>query len=169
MDGRRFDQWTQTLARKLGQGRGTELGAPARRLDQPAPRTAPAGPSSSGTCSYQDPAPREPGGDPHPAAAAICGWEYPQAVPATTDDPLPARTPRSARRPRAQPLSAREQQIAALIAQGLRDRQIAAALVLSEHTVHAHVRNLLAKLGVASRTQIAVWVATRAPDEQAEP
>ena len=59
----------------------------------------------------------------------------------------------------AQPVSPREQEIAALIARGLRDREIAAALVLSERTVHAHVRHLLAKLGLASRGQIAAWVA----------
>jgi DNA-binding NarL/FixJ family response regulator len=79
---------------------------------------------------------------------------------------LPERTARSASGRRAQPLSAREQEVAALIGQGLKDREIAAALVLSEHTVHAHVRNLLDKLGLASRTQIAAWVATRASDDQ---
>jgi DNA-binding NarL/FixJ family response regulator len=72
---------------------------------------------------------------------------------------------RSAGQQRAQPLSTREQEIAALIARGLKDREIAKALVLSEHTVHAHVRNLLAKLGLASRTQVAAWMATRAPEE----
>jgi DNA-binding CsgD family transcriptional regulator len=65
-------------------------------------------------------------------------------VLASYGDPPPTRTGRSARRQQAQPLSAREQELA--------------ALVLSEHTVHAHVRNLLAKLGLASRTQIAAWV-----------
>jgi DNA-binding CsgD family transcriptional regulator len=35
--------------------------------------------------------------------------------------------------------------------------------------VHAHVRHLLDKLGLASRAQIAAWVATGAPDKQAEP
>jgi non-specific serine/threonine protein kinase len=80
----------------------------------------------------------------------------------------PARSGRTAHRRLAQPLSPREQEVAALIVQGRTDREIAAVLVLSEHTVHAHVRNLLAKLGLASRTQIAAWVATRAPDEQAE-
>jgi DNA-binding NarL/FixJ family response regulator len=39
----------------------------------------------------------------------------------------------------------------ALVAQGLSNQQIAAALVLSEHTVHRHVANILAKLGQASR------------------
>jgi non-specific serine/threonine protein kinase len=60
----------------------------------------------------------------------------------------------------------REQQIAALIGQGLKDREIAAALVLSEHTVHAHVRHLLDRLGHSSRTQIAAWVARRASADE---
>jgi DNA-binding NarL/FixJ family response regulator len=51
-----------------------------------------------------------------------------------------------------------------LITQGLRDREIAAALVLSERTVHAHVRNLLDKLDLTSRTQIAAWAAARGQD-----
>jgi DNA-binding NarL/FixJ family response regulator len=87
----------------------------------------------------------------------ICGWEHLPALPASNQDAPSTRTNRSARRQRAQPLSAREQEIAGLIGQGLRDREIAAALVVSEHTVHAHVRNLLDKLGLASRAQVAVW------------
>jgi hypothetical protein len=39
----------------------------------------------------------------------------------------------------------------------LKNREIAAALVLSERTVHAHVRNVLAKLDLTSRAQIAAW------------
>jgi DNA-binding NarL/FixJ family response regulator len=57
----------------------------------------------------------------------------------------------------AQPLSPREQEVAALIGLGRKNREIAAALVVSERTVHAHVRNLLDKLGLTSRTQIAAW------------
>ena len=40
----------------------------------------------------------------------------------------------------------------ALVARGLSDREVAAELVLSEHTVHRHVSNILRKLGVPSRT-----------------
>jgi DNA-binding NarL/FixJ family response regulator len=38
-----------------------------------------------------------------------------------------------------------------LIAKGMRDRDIAAALTLSEHTVHRHVSNIYAKLGCSTR------------------
>ena len=37
------------------------------------------------------------------------------------------------------------------------NRQIADALVIGERTVHTHVTNILAKLELASRTQIAAW------------
>jgi DNA-binding CsgD family transcriptional regulator len=56
-------------------------------------------------------------------------------------------------------LTAREREIALLIADGLANRAIAERLVLSERTVETHVRNLLAKLGLANRTQVAAWAA----------
>jgi LuxR family transcriptional regulator, maltose regulon positive regulatory protein len=48
-------------------------------------------------------------------------------------------------------LSRREHEVLGLLAEGLTNRQIAARLVLSEHTVHRHVANILCKLGVPSR------------------
>jgi len=48
-------------------------------------------------------------------------------------------------------LSRREQQVLGLVAQGKTNPEIATALVLSEHTVHRHVANILAKLGASSR------------------
>jgi pimeloyl-ACP methyl ester carboxylesterase/DNA-binding CsgD family transcriptional regulator len=49
-------------------------------------------------------------------------------------------------------LSAREREVLALVAQGLNDREIAAQLVVSPHTVHRHVANIRHKLGRGSRT-----------------
>jgi pimeloyl-ACP methyl ester carboxylesterase/DNA-binding CsgD family transcriptional regulator len=49
-------------------------------------------------------------------------------------------------------LSAREREVLALVATGLNDREIAAQLVLSPHTVHRHVANIRHKLGRGSRT-----------------
>jgi DNA-binding CsgD family transcriptional regulator len=54
-------------------------------------------------------------------------------------------------------LTAREREIAGLVADGLANRTIAERLVLSERTVEAHVRSILAKLGMTNRTQIATW------------
>jgi ATP/maltotriose-dependent transcriptional regulator MalT len=39
-----------------------------------------------------------------------------------------------------------------LVARGTSNQQIAESLVLSEHTVHRHISNVLGKLGVSSRT-----------------
>ncbi|HEX9925050.1 MAG TPA: response regulator transcription factor, partial [Anaerolineae bacterium] len=54
-------------------------------------------------------------------------------------------------------LTRREREVAALIAQGHSNRQIAEGLVLSERTVATHVGNILNKLGFSSRAQIASW------------
>jgi DNA-binding CsgD family transcriptional regulator len=55
------------------------------------------------------------------------------------------------------PLSPRERQIAALVADGLSNRQIASQLVISERTAQNHVQHILGKLGFANRAQIAAW------------
>jgi non-specific serine/threonine protein kinase len=55
-------------------------------------------------------------------------------------------------------LSRREQEVAALVAQGLSNRDIAKRLFISERTADTHVQHILNKLGFGSRTQIAAWV-----------
>jgi len=45
--------------------------------------------------------------------------------------------------------------------------QIASALVLSPKTISAHVEHILAKLGVARRTEIAAWAASLRPADAA--
>jgi DNA-binding CsgD family transcriptional regulator len=59
------------------------------------------------------------------------------------------------------PLTAREEQIAGLVAQGLSNRQIAERLYLSPRTVENHVTHILVKLGFESRARIASWHAAR--------
>jgi DNA-binding NarL/FixJ family response regulator len=56
-------------------------------------------------------------------------------------------------------LTAREREVARLIAAGSSNRAIAIALVLGERTVEGHVSSILNKLGFNSRAQIAVWAA----------
>jgi predicted ATPase/DNA-binding CsgD family transcriptional regulator len=56
------------------------------------------------------------------------------------------------------PLTRREREIAGLITRGLTNRQIAARLVIGERTVDTHVGRILAKLGCASRTQVAAII-----------
>ena len=52
-------------------------------------------------------------------------------------------------------LSPREMEVLTVICEGRTDREIAERLFISERTVHVHVRRVLAKLGVSSRTQAA--------------
>ena len=56
-------------------------------------------------------------------------------------------------------LSARELEVARLVADGLSNPAIASALFVSVATVKTHVSHILAKLGLDSRTQLASWVA----------
>jgi predicted ATPase/DNA-binding CsgD family transcriptional regulator len=58
-------------------------------------------------------------------------------------------------------LTPREREVAALIAQGKSNREIADQLVLSERTVENHVGNILSKLDFHSRTQIAAWAVNK--------
>lgn len=61
-------------------------------------------------------------------------------------------------------LTAREREVAALVAQGLSNAEVARRLHLSERTVENHVRNALTKIDGTSRTSLAVWhVASTAP------
>jgi non-specific serine/threonine protein kinase len=56
-------------------------------------------------------------------------------------------------------LTVREREVAALVAHGLTNRQIAAKLVVTERTAETHVQNILNKLGFTSRAQVAAWAA----------
>ncbi|HEY2948374.1 MAG TPA: response regulator transcription factor [Micromonosporaceae bacterium] len=54
-------------------------------------------------------------------------------------------------------LTPREREILVLVAQGRSNQDIARTLVISERTARTHVSNVLTKLGLASRTQAALW------------
>jgi len=53
----------------------------------------------------------------------------------------------------AEPLTARERQVLAMLANGLSNRRVAERLAISENTVKAHVAAILAKLGATTRTE----------------
>jgi predicted ATPase/DNA-binding CsgD family transcriptional regulator len=56
------------------------------------------------------------------------------------------------------PLAKREMEVAQLIAEGLSNKRIGGQLFISDRTVAAHVSNIMNKLGLNSRAQIAVWM-----------
>jgi len=58
-------------------------------------------------------------------------------------------------------LTKREREVAALIAQGLSNREIANRLVVAQRTAEGHVENILSKLGFTSRAQVAGWLASQ--------
>mgnify|MGYP003616689215 CR=1 FL=1 len=69
--------------------------------------------------------------------------------PGTAPTPSAAAAPA----PLEEPLSAREQQILRLVADGMSNREIADALFLSRHTVECHVKHVDRKLAVNSRVR----------------
>jgi DNA-binding NarL/FixJ family response regulator len=84
--------------------------------------------------------------------AAVAGEMHldPAAAKALTAS---LRAPKSA----ADDLTPRERDVVVLIAEGGTNRQIATRLGVTERTARTHVSNILAKLGLASRTQAAMW------------
>jgi DNA-binding NarL/FixJ family response regulator len=76
-------------------------------------------------------------------AALAANAPRPQPVPAT--------------RPAPSPLSERELDVVRYLARGATNREIARALVISEGTVKSHISNVLGRLGLRDRTQIALY------------
>jgi predicted ATPase/DNA-binding CsgD family transcriptional regulator len=117
------------------------------------------------------------------AAAAVAAGQtmtLAQAVEETlvwlaesADHALACDRPTSRLSPRSRPsnisslVTQREIEVAAHIARGLTNRQIGAELVIAEGTVANHVKNILSKLGLDSRVQIAAWAVTRGLSEPA--
>jgi non-specific serine/threonine protein kinase len=73
-----------------------------------------------------------------------------------TVPPVAATAPAAASEP---VLTKREREVAALVARGMTNKDIATELVISQRTAEAHIEHILNKLGFTSRTQIAAWAA----------
>jgi DNA-binding CsgD family transcriptional regulator/Tfp pilus assembly protein PilF len=77
---------------------------------------------------------------------------------------MPPERPASARRAAtaaAGGLTEREREVVGLVADGRTNRQIAEQLVIAEHTAERHIENILGKLGLTSRVQIAAWATAK--------
>ena len=96
------------------------------------------------------------GDDPRPhieaAADRLCGW------PGRRMDRVEAMLDAPVRRLAPSDLTRREREVATLVARGLTNGGIADQLFISTKTASVHVSNILAKLHMSSRTEIAAWV-----------
>jgi predicted ATPase/DNA-binding CsgD family transcriptional regulator len=123
-----------TVTRLWAEGAAMTVAAAVRlALGDPAPGGRPPG---------EHPADRPPA-DRHPAGQHPAGRPGAAPCPGAPDA-----------------LTAREHEVVALIAAGKSNRAIGTELYISPATAARHVANILAKLGYASRSQIAVWAAS---------
>ena len=79
-----------------------------------------------------------------------------QAVAAALGEPPTAPRPGPAT-PSTSLLTKRQQEVATLVARGMTDREIAASLVISPRTAESHVEQILTRLQLRSRAEIAAW------------
>ncbi len=63
--------------------------------------------------------------------------------------------------PSSPPLTRREWEVLKLVAEGMRNREIAEKLVITEKTVKTHVSNILSKLHLSNRTELQWWYRRR--------
>ena len=80
--------------------------------------------------------------------AADLDLDFPVEAPAAAQSPT---------RPARSRLTPREREVAALVAAGLSNKEIAEKLVIGERTAEGHVEHILGKLELRSRSQIASW------------
>jgi DNA-binding CsgD family transcriptional regulator len=147
----------QRAARLLGAGEAlrTSIGAQLPPIHQAdCERTAAVARKHLGAPAFE--AARGAGGKMDANAAIEDALALAQPAPASARD-REGRTPRQA----PGPLTQREQEVAALIAQGRTNREIATVLVITEGTAANHVQHILNKLGLNSRAQIAAWAVER--------
>lgn len=84
----------------------------------------------------------------------VANEEAPVAPP--PPPPPQAAAPTSRDRERS-PLSQREREIVALVAQGFKNKEMAEKMFISEQTVKNHLHNIFDKLGVSDRLELALY------------
>lgn len=82
-----------------------------------------------------------------------------EAIDYALDEKQPVRRNAPIDAKKVTPLSKRELEVARLIAEGMSNKEIGTRCFLSERTVETHVSNILNKLGINSRVEVAGWVA----------
>ena len=88
--------------------------------------------------------------DSHTTAAVI------RQFVAAEEAPIPQMAPPQRDRERS-PLSQREREIVALVAQGFKNKEMAEKMFISEQTVKNHLHNIFDKLGVSDRLELALY------------
>ena len=90
--------------------------------------------------------------DSHTTAAVIRQFVANEDAP-----PLPSSAPTVSRERERSPLSQREREIVALVAQGFKNKEMAEKMFISEQTVKNHLHNIFDKLGVSDRLELALY------------
>lgn len=88
--------------------------------------------------------------DSHTTAAVIRQFVAADEVPTAPQTSAPRERERS-------PLSQREREIVALVAQGFKNKEMAEKMFISEQTVKNHLHNIFDKLGVSDRLELALY------------
>ena len=89
--------------------------------------------------------------DSHTTAAVI------RQFVANDEAPIPQPMPQAPRDRERSPLSQREREIVALVAQGFKNKEMAEKMFISEQTVKNHLHNIFDKLGVSDRLELALY------------
>ncbi len=172
--------WLEELHRKtiraaldnLGEARYARLrdAGVARPLDEAiALALESAGPPGPPSASAAAPGTSAPPAGTSAAVTGAAGTRPAVTGPAVTGPAgtSPAGTSPAASRPASPsvtgPLTCREVEIAALVANGLSNKEIAQHMMISKRTVDAHVDHIFAKLGISSRVQLTLWLRDRIP------
>jgi non-specific serine/threonine protein kinase len=107
--------------------------------------------------------------------AVALAWEEGRVLPVeeligSFEDPSsPSLPPEQTASVESRRLTPREREVAALVALGLRNYDIAQQLGISRKTAEVHVANVLDKLGMTSRVQLASWALREGLLQQAQP